>query len=450
MSNHQSTIINKKSTIPKGSFRLITLGCKVNQVESAYITDSLVEEGWSPASENENADINIVNTCIVTQRASYQSRQAIRKAMRENPSGVTIATGCYAQVFPEELSRIKGVDLILGNRKKAQLPAIVSKGLDSAGPCIISDDFQPGVDFEPLPIKRFLDRTRAFLKIQDGCQAFCSYCIVPFARGFQRSLDPEKVISMLNVLSGEGYKEVVLTGIHLGEYGIDLNNGVDLKGLLASIGKEGLPLRIRLSSIEPKEIDQGLIDMMASEEWICKHFHIPLQSGDDEILKKMNRNYGSREFAGLIEKIYKQIPLSAIGVDTMAGFPGEDHRAYRNTCSLINDLPISYLHVFPYSSRKGTAAAEFPDQVQQKVIKERARGLRKLGRIKREAFYRSCLGKNFSVLTEGWESEAEGLIKGLSENYLRVIFRSSVLNKNRIVPVRMERLGTNCIIGRPV
>ena len=450
MSNHQSTINKTKSTAPKGSFRIITLGCKVNHYESAHITDSLVEDGWSPASENEPADLNIINTCIVTQRASYQSRQAIRKARKENPSGVTIAAGCYAQVFPEELTRIKGVDLILGNSKKAQLSAVLSNGLDSAGSRIISEDFQPGVDFEPLPIKRFLDRTRAFLKIQDGCQSFCSYCIVPYARGVQRSLDPEKVISMLHVFSDEGYKEVVLTGIHMGEYGFDLNKAVDLKGLLTRIGKERLPLRIRLSSIEPKEIDQRLIDMMASEGWICNHFHIPLQSGDDVILKRMNRHYGSSEFVGLIEKIYKHVPLSAIGVDTMAGFPGEDHRAYRNTYSLIKDLPISYLHVFPYSARKGTAAAEFPDQVSHRVIKERAQGLRELGQIKREAFYRSCVGKIFSVLVESWESETEYMVRGLSENYLPVIFPSPTLHRNKIVPIRMERVEGNCVVGRPV
>jgi len=429
------------------SFKIITLGCKVNQYESAYLEESLINEGLCRASKAGRADITIVNTCIVTQRASYQSRQAIRKALRENPAGMMAAIGCYAQVFPEELSQITGVDLIAGNTKKAQLPAMLLNSVGSGQPCLVSEDFRSDMDFDCLPIKGFLSRTRAFLKIQDGCQSFCSYCIVPFARGPLRSLDPEKVMSMLKTFSTEGYREVVLTGIHLGAYGIDLDNGTDLKCLLHQIGRERLGLRIRLSSIEPNEIDQEMIEMMSSEEWLCSHFHIPLQSGDDEILKRMNRNYASSEFVKLVERIHKKIPLAAIGADIMAGFPGEDHRAHHNTYSLINDLPISYLHVFPFSPRKGTAAAGFGEQVRQEVIKERAGELRELGQKKREAFYSSCLGKELYVLTEGWESEEEKMIKGLSDNYLPVIFPSSRLIKNRMVSVHLEKLVNNRVIG---
>ncbi len=429
------------------SFKIITLGCKVNQYESAYLEESLINAGLYRASKVGRADITIVNTCIVTQRASYQSRQAIRKALRENPAGMTAAIGCYAQVFPEELSQITGVDLIAGNTIKAQLPTMLLNSVGSGQPCLVSEDFRSDMEFDCLPIKGFLSRTRAFLKIQDGCQTFCSYCIVPFARGPLRSLDPEKVMSMLKTFSREGYREVVLTGIHLGAYGIDLDNGTDLKCLLHQIGRERLGLRIRLSSIEPNEIDQEMIEMMSSEEWLCRHFHIPLQSGDDEILKRMNRNYASSEFVKLVERIHKKIPLAAIGADTMAGFPGEDHRAHHNTYSLINDLPISYLHVFPFSPRKGTAAAGFGDQVRQEVIKERAGELRELGQKKREAFYSSCLGKEFYVLTEGWESEEEKMIKGLSDNYLPVLFPSSRLIKNRMVSVHLEKLVNNRIIG---
>lgn len=429
------------------SFKIITLGCKVNQYESAYLEESLINAGLCPASQNRRADITIVNTCIVTQRASYQSRQAIRKALRENPAGMTAAVGCYAQVFPDELSQITGVDLIAGNTMKARVPTMLLNSVASGQPCLVNEDFRSGIKFDCLPIKEFSSRTRAFLKIQDGCQSFCSYCIVPYARGPLRSLDPEKVMSMLKTFSMEGYREVVLTGIHLGAYGIDLHNGTDLKFLLRQIGQERLELRIRLSSIEPNEIDHKMIEMMASEEWLCRHFHIPLQSGDDEILKRMNRNYTSRDFAKLVEHIHVEIPLAAIGADAMAGFPGEDHRAHHNTYSLINDLPVSYLHVFPFSPRKGTAAAGFADQVRQDVIKERAGELRSLGQKKREAFYSSCLGEELQVLTEGWESEEEETIKGLSDNYLPVIFPSSRLIKNGMVSVRMEKLVNNRIIG---
>ncbi len=432
------------------SFKIITLGCKVNQYESAYLKEALLGAEWSEASKNEGADVAIINTCIVTQRASNQSRQAIRKAIRESPSGTVAAIGCYAQVFPEELSQIPGVRLIAGNRAKARLPEVLIDGVSAGGPCLVSQEFRSDKSFEFLPIKGILDRTRAFLKIQDGCQSFCSYCIVPFARGPLRSLESPKVIQMLKSLSREGYREVVLTGIHMGKYGVDLNNGMDLKGLLNIIGRKALPLRIRLSSIEPNEIDQELIEMMASENWLCPHFHIPLQSGDNGILKKMNRNYTAREFARLVEYIHKRIPLAAIGVDAMTGFPGEDHQAYENTNSLLKDLPVSYLHVFPYSPRKGTSAASFPNHVKQKEIKERAAELRSLGQKKRESFYRSCLGKTFLVLAEGWHSKGKQMIKGLSDTYLPVFFPSSRVIKNKMVSIRMESLGKNGIIGRPI
>lgn len=432
------------------SFRIVTLGCKVNQYESAYLKESLMQAGWCPAPEGDSTEMTIINTCIVTQRASHQSRQAIRKAIRENPSGMTAAIGCYAQVFPDELSQIEGIGLIAGNADKARLPTILGGDQDSCRSCVLNRDYGEETPFDFLPIKRFPGRTRAFLKIQDGCESFCSYCIVPIARGPLRSLDPDNVIRMLNSLSGEGFKEVVLTGIHLGKYGIDLDESTDLTGLLRQVGKERLPMRIRLSSLEPNEIGGELIEMMASEEWLCRHFHIPLQSGDDKILERMNRDYTSAEFADLIERIHKRIPLAAIGVDVMAGFPGEDDHAHQNSCSLVNDLPVSYLHVFPFSPRKGTPAADFIGQVNQKLVKERAGELRDAGKRKREAFYRSCLGKEFSVLVEGWKSEEKAMVKGLSDNYLPVGFPSSRLIENDMVEVQIQDVRDGSIIGRKI
>ena len=428
------------------TFKIITLGCKVNQYESAALKESLLGSGCSETSHGEDTDITIINTCIVTQRASYQSRQAIRKAQRENPSGLTAAIGCYAQVYPDELSSIEGIQLIAGNTVKDRLPDILL-GHKQEHNRLLSKDFKSDMPLQFLPIKGFLNRTRAFLKVQDGSHSFCSYCIVPFARGPLRSLDGASVIRALKSLSDEGYKEVVLTGIHLGKYGVDLKEAPDLKNLLRLIGKEGFPFRIRLSSIEPNEIDRELIEMMASEDWMCRHFHIPLQSGDDGILQKMNRTYTSQEFAGLIERIHETIPLAAIGVDTMAGFPGEDYRSFQNTFSLIQELPISYLHVFPYSPRKGTPASGFTGQDDGNVIKDRAGRLRSLGHEKRMDFYRSCIGKSFSILAEGWQSEENKMIKGLSDNYLPIAFPSPRRIKNRLVSVRIESLGEEGLIG---
>jgi len=431
-------------------FKIVTLGCKVNQYESAYLKEALLRGGWEQASKGEAADASVVNTCIVTQRASYQSRQAIRKAVRENPSGISVAVGCYAQAFSDELSGIEGLDLILGNTTKGRLPEILASLEKQSLPRLVLEDFSEAMPFEFLPVKGAAGRTRAFLKIQEGCESFCSYCIVPFARGPLRSLDPDKVLLMLKELCEAGYKEVVLTGIHLGKYGVDLGDGTNLMHLLVGIGKERLPLRIRLSSLEPNEIHQELIELVASEDWLCRHFHIPLQSGDNGILRAMNRHYSSAGFARLVEQIHTKTPLAAIGVDVMAGFPGEDQQAYLNTYDVIRDLPISYLHVFPYSPRKGTAASRLRGQVPQKEVKERAAALRALGQEKRKAFYRSCLGRTFVVLAEGWECEMRRTIKGLSDNYLKIIFPSPELIKNEVVAVTPERLDKDRILGKVV
>ena len=433
--------------MPK-SFEIITLGCRVNQYESAYLSEALTHAGLRRALKGERADIAVINTCIVTQRASHQSRQAIRKAIRENPEGMVAAVGCYAQVFPDELTRIQGIGLIADNRAKGELPGLLLNAAESGQKTVVLKDFDPKMDFESLPIKRFPGRTRANLKIQDGCQAFCTYCIVPFARGPYRSLPHSKVLSMVESLAGEGYREIVLTGIHLGKYGMDLMGGMNLNGLLRSLGREGFPVRIRLSSLHPDEIDEELIDMAASEKWLCRHFHISLQSGDDEILKRMNRNYTIRAFAKLVETIYERIPLAAMGVDIISGFPGEAKAAHKNTCSLIKDLPVSYLHVFPFSVRPGTEASDFEGQLDPGEIKKRAAELRNLGQIKRNAFYHSCLNKDFLVLAEKCHSAEKNMVQGMSDNYLPVVFPSDKDMKGRLVTVNMERVENGKVTGR--
>jgi len=429
------------------SFKVITLGCKVNQYESAYLKDSLAGAGWQQAGKDETSDVVIINTCIVTQKAAHQSRQAIRKAIRENPDGYIAAVGCYAQTLPKEISQIEGVGLIADNRMKADIPHFLINGGASSKTTVLLKQYEADAPFDSLDIRSFPDRTRAYLKIQDGCQSFCSYCIVPFTRGPYRSLAPEKVLHMLEVLSGQGYKEVVFTGIHLGKYGVDLKDDTDLVSLLQMVGREDYPLRIRLSSIEPNEIEMGLIEMAASERWLCRHFHIPLQSGDNRVLKMMNRKYTTRGFAEIVEAIYSKIPHVCIGVDIMSGFPGEDSKAHRNSCSLIKDLPLSYLHVFPFSPRPGTAANKFKDRVDSRVIKKRAAELRDLGERKRNLFYRGCLQEEFQVLGEGWDSETPGVMKGRSDNYLPVLFPSDHIRESPLVQVLMERIEGDVVVG---
>ena len=429
------------------SFKIITLGCKVNQYESAYLAETLVREGWREAWGRGSADAVIVNTCVVTQRAAHQSRQALRKAVRENPHGLVAAVGCYPQVFPEVISKIPGVGVIAGNVGKGNVSALLHRAADSGAKLRATPPFTPGMAFETMPIRSYAGRTRAFLKIQDGCQSFCTYCIVPFARGPSRSLPASEVLHGLQVLCEGGYREVVLTGVHLGNYGLDLPGTVNLRRLLRDIGQERFPIRIRLSSLEPNEIRRDLVEMVGAESWLCPHFHIPLQSGDDRILNRMNRAYTRDAFAKLIGDIQEIIPEAAIGVDVMAGFPGEEATAHKNTCSLVSDLPISYLHVFPYSARPGTAAATFADPVDPHTIKQRAAELRTLGQRKRDLFYRSCLNRSLGVLVENWSSEEDLLARGTSENYVPVLFRSSRNREGEIVTVRAAAVQRGRILG---
>ncbi len=431
-------------------FKIVTLGCKVNQYESAAIEESLSAEGWKRALPGDLPDLTVINTCIVTQRASYQSRQAVRKAVREKGKGIVAVTGCYPQVFPEEIKCLDGVDIITGNPGKTGITGLLKNdGLPFQKQCEIAS-FSRNMPFEYMPVSEFSDRTRATLKIQEGCESFCSYCIVPYARGPLRSLPSDRVMESLRAFFDRGYREAVLTGIHLGKYGVDLDRGENLEKLLERI-LTGIPgLRIRLSSLEPVEITDGIIDMMASGEGLCRYFHISLQSGDSGILEKMNRRYTPDDFARIVESIHDRVPMAAIGVDIIAGFPGEDEEAFRNSYKLISGLPVSYLHVFPFSVRKGTPAAKYPDQVNSGIIKERAAVLRALGREKRMKFYESCLNNNFFVLAEGWHSKEKMLVKGLSDNYLPFVFPFDHPVRNQMIMLTAQRIENENIAGLPV
>ena len=429
------------------TFKIITLGCKVNQYESAFIEESLTHAGWQPEKHGKAPDVVVINTCIVTHKAAHQSRQAIRKAIRENPESRIAAIGCYAQVFPEELEAINGINLIANNRVKAEIPRLLMKPSAPHQKTLVLPAFEPETPFDSLAIKNFPGRTRAYLKIQDGCRSFCTYCIVPYARGPYRSLAPEKVLRALEGFAKQGYREVVLTGIHLGKYGVDLGSEIDLTRLLQMAGKQGLPLRLRLSSLEPRELEPEIIEMAAMEKWLCPHFHIPLQSGDDRILKKMNRGYTTKEFAKKIEAVRAAIPQGAIGIDVMVGFPGEDDSAHANCVSLLRDLPVSYLHVFPFSPRKGTPAWHFKNKVDVNAIKQRASELRALGQEKRIRFYERCRNHNFDVLVEGLDAKDKTLMTGAGENYLPFVFPGDNQLQGRMVRMRAGQIVGDKILG---
>ena len=436
-------------------FTIITLGCKVNQYESEALEKVLADMGhvrcdpqWihgKTLSCQKQSDVCIVNTCTVTGKAAMQSRQAIRQAVRSNPEAIVVVTGCYAQTQPDAIAGINGVDFIAGHREKNSIPDLVlSLSKNRANPVMISvQNIFSETLFRDMPVTPEGNRTRPFLKIQDGCNAYCSYCIVPYARGKSRSLPPEHVLHKIRELKNKGYHETVLTGIHLGAYGHDLSPKTSLYQLLMKIRDLQIIDRVRLSSIEPRELNDDIIDLAVKWDGLCPHFHIPLQSGDNEILKKMNRPYHREFFRDLVVNINDKLPQAAIGIDCMMGFPGETEESFRNTYELIQTLPVSYLHVFPFSSREGTAAWEFPGKVQSGLIKERCRLMRYLGLEKKMRFYNKFLGKQLRVLVEHRRENSTGMLKAMSSNYIPVLMDGPDDLKNSIRDAVINRVSEN-------
>lgn len=427
-------------------FHITTLGCKVNQCESEALGRQLTERGGRPAGLGETADLCVINTCTVTARAAMQSRQAVRRAIRENPDARIVVTGCYSQTEPEAIRRIDGVDQVVGCRAREFIQEMLRSSPEARFDRDLSDD-----RFSPLTVGVANERTRPFLKIQDGCNAFCTYCIVPHARGRSRSMPVETVLANLVELKDAGYYETVLTGIHLGAYGQDLSPPVVLSGLLDRIQALSAPHRIRLSSIEPRELTDGIIHRVAVNNIFCRHFHIPLQSGDDGILRRMRRPYTSAFFRDLVLKIIDRIPDAAIGVDTLLGFPGETERAFENTLALIDALPVAYLHVFPFSARPGTPAVEYTDQLPPDIIKVRCRRMRGLGVEKRARFYRRHIGRTVDLLVENKRDRTTGRLKGVTSNYISVLVDGGDDLKNRLIRVRINRVDEeNRVMGSDI
>jgi threonylcarbamoyladenosine tRNA methylthiotransferase MtaB len=380
----------------------------------------------------------------------------IRRAFRSNPKSLIIVTGCYSQVEPEVMTKIEGVRYLLGNKEKGQIPELLPLMQKDELPQIQVSDIQKETVFWDIPLHSFQRHTRAFLKIQDGCDAHCSYCIVPYARGPSRSLPPEKLIEHLRVLKEKRFKEVVLTGIHIGSYGMDLTPPFPLEKLLRRIEEEKIPDRIRLSSIEPLDFSADLISFLSQSTKVCPHLHIPIQSGDDEILRLMNRNYDHFLLLDLIQELHQSIPKLAIGADVIVGFPGETEEKFEHTYELIKSLPFSYLHIFPFSKRKGTPASQFPWRVDEAVIKKRAEKMRELGKQKRQAFYHQFLHQELRVLVEDRREKETGRWKGFSRNYIPVSLSLESVSEgnpnwiNQEYPVVVTELTEKGVVGSVV
>jgi len=426
---------------------ITTLGCKINQYDSAVIQNRL-EDNHSFVSFEEAADCYIINTCTVTDRADWEARQLVRRAKRLSPGAKVLMTGCYAQVNPAEVANVPGVDYVVGLNRLDDLLHFVTVLKDNDVRIAVSDTKRergvPVLGTRALP-----GHTRAFLKIQEGCNYSCTYCIIPTARGLSRSVTPREVLEQVRMLADAGYREIVLTGIHLGSYGQDLTPKIDLTALLETIARSRLIPRVRLSSLDPREVPDRLVDLIANSDVICPHLHVCAQAGDDEILKWMRRNYDGAYYRELLIKIRERLPDAALGSDIIVGFPGETDGTFHRSLEFFADLPLTYFHVFPYSSRRGTIAASLPDHVGTEIKKTRAGRMRELGAMKKRDFCLRFRGRKLSVLIEEKIDRATGLRRGFSRNYLPVLVFAPGTLVNHEIEVEIEGFEEGWLRGTP-
>jgi threonylcarbamoyladenosine tRNA methylthiotransferase MtaB len=418
---------------------ITTLGCKINQFESAAMHELLGGSGYELVPFDQDAEVYVVNTCTVTARSDAESRKLIRRARRRNPSARIVVTGCYAQIDPDSIAAMPEVDLVIGNGEKKALAALLA---DKGGGKIRVSDISREGETVPLRLETHAEHTRAFLQIQNGCDAFCSYCIVPYARGRSRSVPFDEALEGVRTFARKGFREVVLTGIHLGAFGLDLSPRRTLLDLLEVIEAETTVSRLRLGSLEPGEVTDDLIAFLARSRTVCPHLHIPLQSGDDAVLARMNRRYTTGFFRERVARLSEALPEIFIGMDVIAGFPGETDAEFERTVSFLEGLPVAALHVFPFSPRVGTPAAELPDRVPGPVAKERVRILLRLSERKRQAFHGCFVGRELEALL--LQPRADGLMEGLTRNYIPVTVSGPAgLTMGSEITVRLELAGVD-------
>ena len=420
------------------------LGCKVNQYETEAISKLFQSSGYEIIDDINAADIIVVNTCAVTSLSSQKSRQIIRRAIRGNPNAIMCVMGCYAQNSPQEISKIEGVDVIVGTADRMKIVELVEEVIKNREKKLMRvDDVEKISDFEELP--HTPQRTRAFLKIEDGCNNFCSYCIIPYLRGRVRSRSLENIREECIQLATAGYREIVLTGIHIGAYGQDFKNKITLVDAVKTVLDAANPYRLRLGSIESAEMSDELIDLMKSDERICNHVHLPLQSGSDEILKLMHRPYTTKNFSALTEKLVREIPDISIGTDLIVGFPNETDKNFDETLNFIKSQPFSKIHVFPFSLREGTLAATMNNQIPAQIKKLRANLALEISALKEKSFAESLIGKTIEIIAE---TETDNFIDGLTKNYVRVyIPADSQIKSGDIVKVKIEKIFRNGVFG---
>lgn len=421
----------------------LTLGCKVNTYETEAVEELLRGNGYNIGKFEEYADVYIVNTCTVTAMSDKKSRQMIRRTRKLNPSAVVVVMGCYSQKAPNELLAIEEVNLVLGtSNRKAILKEI--EDISSDDKRIIVEDIMKIRDFEELEISEVRDRARALVKIQDGCDRFCSYCIIPFTRGPIRSRKLENIIEEVKRIVENGYKEVVLTGIHVASYGKDTGD-ISLIDVIEGIAKiDGLE-RIRTSSVEPLIITEDFVKRLGKIEEFCPHFHLSLQSGSDTVLSRMNRRYTSAEYKDAVQTIRKIFPFAAITTDVIVGFPEETDQEFQETYEFLQELKLYETHIFKYSPRNGTKAAEMPDQVDPSVKSHRSELLIKLNEKNKKDFEMLYLGQNADVLIETWEN---GYSVGHTKNYVKTGIKTEENLVNQVVACKISGISKDFVIAQ--
>lgn len=443
MPDHACTPYNAISMVQTRA-SLHTLGCRLNQAETSILGEGLRRKGFELVEFGQPTDLLVLNTCAVTEDAERTSRYLIRKTLKHSPHAFIAVTGCYAQTGVEALSQQRGIDLIVGHQFKLDLPAYIPAAHELRKRAVAEIRHTKTVSRDDFDLPHFAepDSTRALLKIQDGCSAMCSFCIIPFARGHERSRNLDDLVFEVESLTAGGYKEIVLTGVNIGQYA---HQDLDFCALLRRLHRITDLERIRISSIEPTTVSDELLDLLASSKTFCPYLHIPLQSGDDQVLQAMNRRHTVEAYSKLIEQAYKKIPDLGLGTDLMVGFPDETDAAFQNSLAVATDLPFSYLHVFPYSPRPGTAAVRLKQQVLSATMKKRTDILLNLNRTKRLAFHNRQIGKTVSVLFESGTRDSHRI--GTTPNFTKVAVMGSGDLQNQIMPVTITAATDHCAFG---
>lgn len=425
----------------------ITLGCKVNLYDTEAMAELFTEKGYEVVDFEEYADVYIINTCTVTNLGDKKSRQMIRRAKRINPNSVVVATGCYAQVASEEVAKIEGINIVIGTKNRSEIVETVENYVAGNGVVNNVSDIMGEKEFEPLQISRLTNRTRAYIKIQEGCNRYCTYCIIPYARGPVRSRKPEEVIEEVKKLAENGFKEVVLTGIHVASYGLDLGN-ITLADIIEKVHSVDGIERIRFSSMEPLAIDDEFVARMSKLPKVCDHYHLSLQSGCNRTLNRMNRKYNAEQYAEACERLRNAFPNVAITTDIIVGFPDETEEDFKESLAFAERMKLDKIHTFPYSPKKGTPAAKMKNQISGDVKSQRSKEMIALSDKMNIDFLNNNIGKTVPVLFEDMEN---GFWQGHTTNYIKVLAKSDENLNNKIVDVKLDKIhGVEIVEGTVV